>query len=322
MAVPNVGQTIAAAWEDYVAQDPADEVFNYFWLLENLRQGDSFRKGAGNPITGTIEYAINTTVKSMSELETLDVNRVDVFDRYEYAWKFVGGLIVMSEFEKLITSDGAGKFDLMAAKMDNLKKTMSQQINTDLFSDGTGSGGKQAGGLQYIVSSTPTTGTVGAINRATYTFWRNQQASGAKSSTAFDNLKGTMRSIYNLCSSGVGMQTPEFAVTDRTDFEGYESLSVTLERLQRSAATDKLLSGYKGDHIMFKDIPLAFDYANPSGTMYILNRRNLFIRYGYWMKAFPPGTPVNQFIDVVKVQTIYNLISDNPRRLGVITGIT
>jgi hypothetical protein len=322
MAVPNVGQTIAAAWEDYVAQDPADEVFNYFWLLENLRQGDSFRKGAGNPITGTIEYAINTTVKSMSELETLDVNRVDVFDRYEYAWKFVGGLIVMSEFEKLITSDGAGKFDLMAAKMDNLKKSMSQQINTDLFSDGTGTGGKQAGGLQYIVSSTPTTGTVGAINRATYTFWRNQQASGAKSSTAFDNLKGTMRSIYNLCSSGVGMQTPEFAVTDRTDFEGYESLSVTLERLQRSSATDKLLSGYKGDHIMFKDIPLAFDAANPASTMYILNRRNLFIRYGYWMKAFPPGTPVNQFIDVVKVQTIYNLVSDNPRRLGVITAIT
>ena len=322
MAVPNVGQTIAAAWEDYVAQDPADEVFNHFWLLENLRQGESFQKGAGNPITGTIEYAVNTTVKSMSELETLDVNRVDVFDRYEYAWKFVGGLIVMSEFEKLITSDGAGKFDLMAKKLDNLKKSMSSQINTDLFSDGTGTAGKQAGGLQYIVSSTPTTGTVGAINRATYSFWRNQQASGAKSSTAFDNLKGSMRSIYNLCSSGVGMQTPEFAVTDRATFEGYESLSVTIERLNRSATTDKLLSGYKGDHILFKDIPLAFDYANPAGLMYVLNRRNLAIRYGYWMKAFPPGTPVNQFIDVVKVQTIYNLISDNPRRLGVITAIT
>jgi hypothetical protein len=41
------------------------------------------------------------------------------------------------------------------------------------------------------------------------------------------------------------MQTPEFGVTNRTDFEGYESLSVTLERLQRSAATDKLLSGTK-----------------------------------------------------------------------------
>lgn len=322
MASPNRGQLVAAAWEDYVKTDPADQIFNFFWLLENLRSGNSFRKGAGDPITGTIEYATNTTVKSMSELETLDVTRIDVFDRYEYAWKFVGGDIVMSEFEKQVTSGGAGKFDLEAGKIDNLKKSMQQQINADLYSDGTGTSGKQAGGLQYIVSSTPTTGTVGAINRATYTFWRNQQTSGAKSSTAFDNLKGTMRSIYNLCSSGVGMQTPEFAVTDRTDFEGYESLSVTVERLMRSSATDKLLSGYKGDHIMFKDIPISFDFAAPAGLMYILNRTNLFIRYMLWMKAFPPQTPVNQFVDVVKILTIYNLVSDNPRRLGVITAIT
>jgi hypothetical protein len=322
MAVPNRGQLVAAAWEDYVKTDPADQVFNYFWLLKNLQVGDSFRKGAGDPITGTIEYAVNTTVKSMSELETLDVNRVDVFDRYEYAWKFVGGLIVMSEFEKQVTSGGAGKFNLEAGKIDNLKKTMQQTINTDLYSDGTGTAGKQAGGLQYIVSTTPTTGTVGAINRATYTFWRNQQTSGAKTSTAFDNLKGSMRSIYNLCSSGVGMQTPEFAVTDRTVFEGYESLSVSIERLVRSATTEKLISGYQGDHVMFKDIPLAFDFANPAGNVYILNRRNLFIRYMLWMKAFPPDSPVNQFADIVKILTLYNLCSDNPRRLGVVSATT
>lgn len=319
---PNRGQLIAAAWEDYVKTDPADQIFQFFWLLENLRVGESFRKGAGDPITGTIEYAPNTTVKSMSEMETLDVQRVDVFDRYEYPWKFVGGDIVMSEFEKQVTAGGAGKFDLEAGKIDNLKKSTQKQINDDLFSDGNGSGGKQAGGLQYIVSTTPTSGTVGGINRGVYTFWRNQQTSGAKSSTAFDNLKGAMRSIYNLSSSGVGMQTPEFAVTDRTDFEGYESLSVSIERLVRSAATDKLLSGYKGDHIMFKDIPISFDHAAPSGNVYILNRRNLFIRYMLWMKSFPPGTPVNQFIDVVKILTIFNLCSDNPRRLGVVSGIT
>lgn len=322
MAVPNRGQLVAAAWEDYVKTDPADQVFNYFWLLENLRVGDSYQKGAGDPITGTIEYNTNTTVKAMSELETLDVTRVDVFDRYEYAWKFVGGNIVMSEFEKQVTMGSAGKFDLEAKKIDNLKNTMQQTINTDLFSDGTGTGGKQAGGLQLIVSTTPTTGTVGTINRATFTFWRNQQTSGAKTATAFDNLKGTMRSIYNLSSSGVGMQTPQFAVTDRTDFEGYESLSASLERLNRVSASDELLSGYKGDKIMFKDIPLAYDNAAPAGNLYILNRRNLFIRYMLWMKAFPPGTPVNQFVDVVKILTIYNVCSDNPRRLGVISGIT
>lgn len=319
----NRGQLIAAAWQDYVKPDPQDQIFNFQWLLENLRAGGtSFKKGAGDPITGTIEYATNTTVKSMSELETVDTTRIDVFDVYEYAWRFVGGTIVMSEFEKAVTADGAGKFDLEAGKMENLKKSMQAQINTDCYSDGTGTAGKQAGGLQHIVASAPTSGTVGTINRATYTFWRNQQTSGAKSSTAFDNLKGTMRSIYNLCSSGVGMSTPDFAVTDRIDFEGYESLNTTLERVVRSSTTDTLLSGYKGDHIQFKDIPISFDFSAPTGTMYILNRDNLMIRYMMWMKAFPPGTPVNQFVDVVKFLTIYNMVSDNPRRLGVITAIT
>lgn len=319
---PNKGQVVASAWEDYVKQDPQDQVFQYFWLLENLRVGDTFKKGAGDPITGTIEYQTNTTTKSMSELETLDVTRVDVFDRYEYAWKIVGGLIVMSDFERGQTAGAAGKFDLEAAKMENLKNSMQSQINTDLFSDGTGSSSKQAGGLQYIVSSTPTSGTVGAISRATYSFWRNQQSSGAKSSTAFDNLKSTMRTVYNNCSSGVAMQTPDFGVTDQTTFEGYESLSVTLERLNRTSAADKLISGYAGDHIMFKDIPIAYDRAAPSGLMYILNRRNLFIRWMYWMKASPAVNPANQFADVVKILTVFNLVSDNPRRLGVLTAIT
>jgi len=320
--VPNKGQVIAAAWEDYVKQDPTDQIFPRFWLLENLREGNSYRKGAGDPITGTIEYAVNTTVKAMSELETLDVTRIDVFDRYEYAWKFVGGDIVMSEFEKGYTAGDAGKFDLEAGKVENLKKSMFMQINTDLYSDGTGFGGKQAGGLQLLVANDPTQGTIGGINRAVFSFWRNQQLSGQSSGTPFDNLKGAMRSIYNLCSDGPGQETPDFGVSNRVVFEGYESLSVAIERLIRTDMNNKLVSGFKGTQIGFKDIVLAFDSANPAGTMYILNRRNLFIRWMLWMKAYPPQSPVNQFADVVKIFTIYNLCTDQPRRLGVITGIT
>jgi len=320
--VPNDGQLIASAWEDYVKQDPTDNIFPRFWLLENLREGDSFRKGAGDPITGTIEYAINTTVKAMSELETLDVTRVDVFDRYEYPWKFVGGDIVMSEFERKVTEGSAGKFDLFAGKMDNLKRSMENQINVDLFSDGTGTGGKQAGGLQLLVANDPTSGSPGAINRAVFTFWRNQQASGAMTATPFDNLKASMRSVYNLGSNGPGQETPDFAVTTRTIFEAYEATLVNVERLNRSGKGDTGISGFKGDQIQFKDISIAYDAANPVGNIYILNRRNLFIRYMHWMKAFPPQSPVNQFADVVKILTIYNLCTDNPRRLGVVTGVS
>lgn len=322
MPAPNDGQLVASAWEDYVKQDPTDNIFARYWLLENLRMGGSFRKGAGDPITGTIEYAINTTVKAMSELETLDVNRVDVFDRYEYQWAFMGGDIVMSEFEKGVTAGGAGKFDLYAGKIDNLKRSFEDMINVDLFSDGTGTSGKQADGLQSLVANDPTTGTRGGISSASFSFWRSVQTSGAKTSSAFDDLLPSLRTVYNTCSNGVGQQNPEFVVTDQTVFEGFESLLTVNDRYVRTGSDQKGVTGYKGQNLIFKDIPIAYDSDCPSGSAYVLNRRNLFIRWLFWMKAFPPAQPVNQFADVVKILTVYQLCSDNLRRLGVVTGIT
>lgn len=320
MAVPNRGQIVASTWEVYAKKSPQEQIFGSYWLLDRLKA--KARKLHGRSVNVTIEYAPNTTVKPMSELETLDITRVDVFDQAEYPWKFLGGDIVMSEFEEQANSNGGGKFELEAAKMKNLKNSFMQNMSRQAYSDGTGTGGKEIGGLQYLVSTTPTTGSPGTINRATYTFWRNQQVSGAKSTTTYDNYKGAMRSAYNLASTGIGEHHPTFAVTNRTDFEGFESLHMSIERLNRTSANDKLVTGFKGSNFMFKDIPLAYDTDAPAGSTYILNDENLFLVYMLWMKAFPPGTPVNQFAKVVKVFHIWNMVTDNPRRLAVVSGTT
>ena len=44
--------------------------------------------------------------------------------------------------------------------------------------------GNALNGLQTLVPDSPSSGTVGGINRATFSFWRNRQNSGAKTSTA------------------------------------------------------------------------------------------------------------------------------------------
>tara|TARA_R110000824_G_scaffold271377_3_gene459918 strand:- start:309 stop:1277 length:969 start_codon:yes stop_codon:yes gene_type:complete len=322
MANPNDGQLITEAWEAYVNQDPMDNIFDRYWLLENLRKGESFEEQHGRAIFTALEYATNTTVKAMSELETLDVNRVDVFDQAEFAWKHIGGDVVMSEFEKAITESGGGKFDLLARKLENLKRSMDNSINAQCFSDGTGTSSKEIGGLNYLVPLDPTSGTVGQINRATFSFWQSQQTSGAQTSTAFDNLQSTLRSIYNLCSNGIGQENPQFVVTDRTVFEGYEGLLQSNERYVRDGAGDKAVSGFKGTQLMFKDVSIAYDNDCTAGYAYVLNRRNLKLVHARWMKMFDAERPTNQFVEVPKVLTIANMATDNPRRLGVVTGIT
>jgi hypothetical protein len=322
MADPNDGRDVTESWEAYVSQDPVDNIFARHYMLEQLRANGSFEQQNGRAIFHILEYAENSTVKWMSEYETLDVTPQTPFDQAEFAWKNIGGDVPMSEFEKAITAKGAGKFDVMARKLDNLKSTIEETVNTGLFADGNGTAGKELGGLQLLVSTTPTTGTVGQISRVTFSFWRNQETSGAQSLAAFDKLKASLESVYNSCSNGLGKETPTFCVTTQTVFQGYMGLLVAQERYDRVSSSDKAVSGFKGMTAMFKDIPIGYDAACPTGNAYILNNRNLHLVYQLWMKAYDPVNPSNQFVDVFKVLCSLNLTTDNPRRLGVVDLIT
>jgi hypothetical protein len=316
------GQNVSAAWEAYVPKNPVDNIFTRHWLLENIRENGSFEEEHGTVVRANLEYALNPNVKFISELETLTVFRPDTFDNAEYLWKHIGGDVPMTDLERGITAGGAKKYDLEAKKLSNLKNTMEEKVNTSLFSDGTGTGGKEFGGLQLLVPNDPTTGTVGLISRVTYTFWRSQQSTGTKTTNPGDNLLAAMTACYNNCSNGVGEQNPTYAVTTQTAFQIYEGLTPTIERLDRKSSSDKLVRGFKGQNIMFKDIPLGYDPSCPSGNMYILNNRNLKFIYMQWMKGEPAVRPTDGFWDVFKVLTIGNLITDNSRRLGVVSVIT
>lgn len=313
------GEAVARAWEAYVPQDPVDNIFSRYWLLEQLRSNGAFEKQNGSVIRVNLEYAMNTSVKFMGEMETLTVAKTDTFDNAEFAWKFQGGDVPITDFERDTTAGSAGKFDIEARKIENLKNSLTDQVNTAFFSLGTGTNSKEFGGLQYLVADDPTTGTVGLINRATYSFYRNQQTTDT--GTAYNQLLSNMRVVYNNCSNGIGMQNPTFAVTSQTVFQGYEGLIVATERIDRTSPNDKGLSGYKGQNIMFKDIPVAYDGACVADSLYMLNDRNLKFIYMAWMKGEAAVRPSDGFWDVFKVRTTGNLITDNPRRLGVITSI-
>lgn len=321
---PVVGQTIASSWEAIVGTKPEDQIFDEYWLLDNLSKGKSFLSvNGGRTINGSIEYAVNTTFRSYSDTEELDVTRIDVFDEFTFNWKEYAGTVTMSELEKAKNQGEGRKFDLLAGKLENLRNSARKALNEGCFSDGTGNSSKDIGGLQHIVASSPSSGTVGGVNRGTYTFWRNQQASGAKTSTAFDNLRAVMRTVHNDCSSGVNAKHPDYWVTTQTVFEGYQSLLIANEQVtDKSAASAD--GNFKNEYMKFMGLPGSYDEDCPSGVLYFLNNANLKLAYqkGYWMKGFPSVDPANQTVDIFKVMTIANLISNNPRRLGAVTAIT
>lgn len=322
MADPNVGQRIAANWELVVKTKPEDQIHDDYWLLNRLSQGNGFvGKSGGDFITAPIEYALNGTVGSYSDLDIISTTRYDVFDRYEAQWKEHAGTYVISDLERDRNAGEGQVFDLRAAKLENLRQSIRADINEMLFGDGTGNNSKDFMGLKGLVSNTPTSGTVQGVDRASYSFARNQQTAGTQTASAFDNLRAAMRSIYNLCSNGISSDHPTFGVTTRAVFEGFEGLLLANERFTDKSVGD---GGFKNEVLKFKGMLLAYDNDCPSGNMYFLNPKFLKLVYktGAWMKAHAPARPVNQTADIVIIRTMANLFTTNPRRLGVVTAIS
>lgn len=319
---PNAGQRVAANWEIVVKTKPEDQIHDDYWLFNQLSQGDGFvGKSGGDFIAVPIEYALNGTVGSYSDLDTISTTRYDVFDRYEAQWKEYAGTYAVSDLESDRNAGEGQVFDIRDAKLENLRNSIKSKFNEHFYAAGTANSGKDFTGLATLVSSTPSSGTVQGVDRASFSFARNQQASGAQTTSAFDNLRAVMRSQYNLASNGVSMDHPSFGVTTRTVFEGYEGLLLANERFDSKDNGD---GSFKNEVIKFKGMRLSYDNDCPSGLMYLLNPKflKLYYKTGAWMKAQPSQRPVNQTADFVIIRTMANLVALNPRRLAVITAIT
>ena len=322
MANPNVGQRVAANWELVVKTKPEDQINADYWLFNRLSEGDGFvGKSGGDFITCPIEYSLNPTVSSYSDLDTINTTRSDNFDRYEAQWKEYAGVYAISDLEDDRNSGEGQVFDLRAAKLQNLLNSLRSTFNTDLYAAGTANSSKTFTGLATLVSSSPSSGTVQGVDRAAQSFARNQQTAGTQTTSAFDNLRAAMRSIYNLSSNGISGDHPAFGVTTRTVFEGFEGLLLANERFTDKSNGD---GSFKNEVLKFKGMLLSFDNACTSGAMYFLNPKYLKLVYktGSWMKAQPAIRPTNQTADFVIIRTMANLFATNPRRLGVVTSIT
>lgn len=321
MANPNVGQQYAQAWQAYNGNGPQDNIHDEYSQLKRMESGKAFKSfTGGRSIIGTIEYALNSTVRSVTPYEVIDTTAVDVFDEYEFTWKQYAGSILMTSQEEAQNRGENAKFDLQKGKMKNLRESMRAELNADIF--GTSSGNDLLG-LQTLVPDDPTTGTVGGINRATYTFWRSQQTSGTKSSTAYDNLRSAMRTIRLACAKGQGVKFPEYFVTGPNTSSGYEGLLIANERVV-SKDTEDANAAFAGDVYYFGKAKLFWDRDCADARMYALNNSDLMLAYqsGYWFKGYPAVNPANQLLDVFKVETQVQQFVQNPRFLGVITGIS
>ena len=258
----------------------ADNITNNNALLNRLKKkGNVKTVSGGRTIVQELEYAENGTFKRYYGYETLNISPSDVFTAAEFDYKQAAVAVSISGLEMLQNSGKEAVIDLLASRIKNAEKTLVNNIASDCYSDGTADGGKQIGGLQLLVDSTPSTGTVGGIDASTTigTFWRNIAKTGTTATAA--NIQSLMNEVALQLVRG----------TDRTDLilagsNKYNFYLQSLQAIQRITSEDMAGAGFTSlkyfGHGGAADVVLdgGVGGACPTDSMFFLNTDYIFFR--------------------------------------------
>jgi len=277
MASPNLSEIVTTTIRNR-SKKLADNVSNNNALLMRLQErGNSKPFGGGRNIVQELEYAENSTYKRYSGYEVLDISPSDVMTAAEFEIKQSAVAVTISGLEELQNSGKERMIDLLESRIKNAERTMYNNMSTDIYSDGTADGGKQIGGLQLLVSDAPTSGTVGGIDRATYSFWQNQlydfSVEGVSASAT--TIQAAMNELYLRCARGA--DRPDLIVADNVYFGYYWS---SLQANQRFSNEKMAAAGF--DNLRFMGADVVFDGGQggdaPASHMYFLNTDYIFCR--------------------------------------------
>lgn len=251
----------------------ADNVSNNNALLSRLSAKGKIRTiDGGSKILEELEYGEGDLVW-YGGYDSITYTPKQLFTAAEYALKLCAVPVAISGEDLLKNSGKEQMINLFEKRIENAEKTMKNKLSAALYGDGTGSSGKEIGGLRLLVADAPETGVVGGIDRASNEFWRNQSVSGEAVTSA--NILAKMDDIYLKCCRGT--DKPDLIVADNVLYSAYEQ---ALQPNQRF--TDPKMAEAGFTTLKFKGADVVFDGgqggACPAKHMYFLNTDYLYLR--------------------------------------------
>ena len=175
----------------------------------------------------------------------------------------------------MLQNSGKEQFiDLLEARLNVAESTMVNQLAQSIYSDGTGSGGKEVTGLNAAVPSDPTTGTYGGINRASWTFWRSKlyDFSAQSVTPGSTTIQAALNSLWS--SLVRGTDRPDLIVFDNTYWSYYMA---SLQAQQRFTTPETGNLGFPTVKFMDADVVLDGGIGGycPASTGFMLNTKYL-----------------------------------------------
>lgn len=272
-ANPSVSDIIATTIEKR-SKKIRDNVTKNNGLLAYINDKGNIREfSGGSSIIEEISFAENGNAGWYSGYDLLPVAAQDVISAAQFDIRQAAVPVVISGLDQLKNAGPEQMIDLMEGRMKVAESTMANLVAAGLYSDGTGAGGKQLVGLDLAVPVTPTSGTYGGIDRATWAFWRSQRTNIASVTTS--TVQPAMNLMWAACLRG--MDRPNLILMDTLWWAQYMG---SLQAIQRFTSAETGNLGFPTIKFMDADVILDGGIGGFAAqrTAYFLNTKYLFYR--------------------------------------------
>jgi hypothetical protein len=333
MASPNLSEIITTTLRNRSGK-LADNVTRNNALLNRLKAGGRAKPfSGGRTIVQEMSYAMNGTYKRYSGYEVLNISPSDVFTAAEFPIRQAAVAVSISGLEMLQNAGKEAVIDLLDSRIQNAEEAFMNGLSYDIYSDGSQSG--QITGLQALVSSSPSSGVVGGIDRSVWPFWQNIKFGAAADGGAAATSSNIQSYMNRLALQLVrGNDGTDMIVADTNYFRIYLE---SLQAIQRVTDTGSAGAGFTGLKYFGagRSIDVVLDggfqgYSSdtnptiggaPTNTMYFLNTKYLFYRphaNRNMVPLDPDRFSVNQDAMVKLIGWAGNMTISNSRLQGVL----
>lgn len=290
-------------------------------LYEAMRSKQKFFPGGKDNITGRVKGDYTTAFMGFQGDDTVAYANPTNIKKFSFPWKElhsgikiemselkVDGISVVDSLNGAETSEHDGRemtalANIFEDKIDDMKEGSARSLNNMWWRDGT-QDAKEIPGIQYIISTTPTTGVLAGIDRATNSWWRNRASLGitpsGTSQTLIKALRAERRQLVRygggkrgftiLCGSDFIEDGLELEITAKGDY--------TQTGFSRSQNTDVGVADISIRGLgTFKYDP-TLDDLGLSKYCYIIDPMHLYpmTMTGEDMKMHTPARPYDKYV--------------------------
>lgn len=230
----------------------------------------------------TIMKELPTTI-GYSDLDPLTASRADPSTSAIFEWKQLATPIQVSGLD-MIKTEGAGIIDLLELFISAAEASQREALggsSIGIFSNADETNLRAITGLQNILGTSTTTGTVGNLSRATLSVWRHQ--SGNASSDFSANGLNIFRTLYRQChrwNENVDLIVLNGSTLDNFERDLTSTFEVQLPLGFGQGNQSMIDAGFA--NIRYKNALMYDDDGVPANQGYFINSKytKLYVREG------------------------------------------